>query len=255
MSGQREMFLRNGMNGFLAKPIEMRKLDETLREWIPEERRVNPGAAANKAPSRGPDEPFEIEGVSTETGLRNSGGSVAAYANILMDFCRDAKERAQQIKQCLADDNISLYLTLVHALKGASRAVGAAEFAEFAERMEDVAQCENMEVIAKMTDKMLTALQRLIEEIRDALEDRFAAGDARAAEESSVPRLETLKSALSDMDIATVNDLMLEYAGISFDVRTSNELFEIERLILLFEYDAAIKRIDNLINAAAKYAP
>jgi CheY-like chemotaxis protein len=247
--GQREMFLQNGMNDFLAKPIEMQKLDAVLKEWIPEEKRRRPPAAESGAAKETERLGFfEIEGVSVEAGLRNSGGSVAAYADILLDFCRDADERAEQIERCLREDNIGLYLTLVHALKGAARSVGAAEFAEFAARMEEAAQNRDTDIIATMTGKMLTALHRLTNEIRRALDDRLA-GDETQAADFSAARLEHLKAALLDMDIAVVNELMMEYAGISLNSKARKELSEIERLILLFEYDAAIRRIDLLIGA------
>jgi putative two-component system response regulator len=39
--GMREMFLENGFNDFLDKPIDISKLDETLDLWIPKEKRAS----------------------------------------------------------------------------------------------------------------------------------------------------------------------------------------------------------------------
>jgi CheY-like chemotaxis protein len=39
-AGMREMFLERGMNDFLAKPIEIAKLDAIMEKWIPEEKKV-----------------------------------------------------------------------------------------------------------------------------------------------------------------------------------------------------------------------
>jgi signal transduction histidine kinase/CheY-like chemotaxis protein/HPt (histidine-containing phosphotransfer) domain-containing protein len=249
-SWQREMLLRSGMSGFLAKPIEMHKLDAVLKEWIPEERRREPTSDVSE-PSESESLAFpEIAGVSVEAGLRNFGNSAAAYASILLDFCKDADERADRIKSCLAEDDISLYLTFVHALKGAARAVGAKEFAEFAARAEESAQNGNLSAMATMTEELLAALDALTKGIRNALSNRFAAGDGRAIDELCASQLEMLKTALINFDIATVNEHMAEYAGMAFNAEARKELAEIERLILIFEYDAAIKRLDILINAA-----
>jgi CheY-like chemotaxis protein len=247
--GQREMFLQSGMNGFLAKPIEMKKLDAILREWIPEERR-----RATDAPFEA-DSPasFEIEGVSVEVGLRNVGGSVLTYTGILMDFCQDADERAEQIEQCLREDDIGLYLTLVHALKGAARSVGAMEFAEFAACMEEAAQHREEDIIAMRTGKMLALLHSLTSEIRKAL-DKRAAGDEAPTAGLSAAQLARLKAALQGMDIEVVNELLTEYENAPLDHRVKKVLSEIERLILLFEYDAAIGRIDLLIGAETEKA-
>jgi signal transduction histidine kinase/CheY-like chemotaxis protein len=43
VAGMREMFIENGFNDFLAKPIDVSKLDEALDRWIPKEKREGMG--------------------------------------------------------------------------------------------------------------------------------------------------------------------------------------------------------------------
>jgi len=38
VSGMKEMFLSNGFNGFLSKPVSMRDLNELLKEWMSPEK-------------------------------------------------------------------------------------------------------------------------------------------------------------------------------------------------------------------------
>jgi CheY-like chemotaxis protein len=38
--GMKEMFLANGFNDYLAKPIEIVKLDTILAKWIPTDKRI-----------------------------------------------------------------------------------------------------------------------------------------------------------------------------------------------------------------------
>jgi CheY-like chemotaxis protein len=40
MAGQKEIFLQHGINDFIAKPIDVRRLDEILERWLPEEKRI-----------------------------------------------------------------------------------------------------------------------------------------------------------------------------------------------------------------------
>ncbi len=42
MEGVREMFLQNGFQDFITKPLDKRALNEALRKWIPEKRRKAP---------------------------------------------------------------------------------------------------------------------------------------------------------------------------------------------------------------------
>jgi len=47
VTGMREMFIEKGINDFLAKPIDVGKLDEILDRWIPKEKRAYENAASN----------------------------------------------------------------------------------------------------------------------------------------------------------------------------------------------------------------
>jgi CheY-like chemotaxis protein len=38
ITGMRELFLGNGMNDFISKPIELDTLDNILRKWLPPEK-------------------------------------------------------------------------------------------------------------------------------------------------------------------------------------------------------------------------
>jgi signal transduction histidine kinase/CheY-like chemotaxis protein len=57
VSGMKEMFLENGFNDFLSKPIEIHRLYNLLEKWIPKERRMKDGETSRTA----------------ETAHRNSG--------------------------------------------------------------------------------------------------------------------------------------------------------------------------------------
>jgi signal transduction histidine kinase/CheY-like chemotaxis protein len=47
VSGMREMFLAQGFSGFLAKPVDISKLDEILERWLPGEKRIQGGSVAS----------------------------------------------------------------------------------------------------------------------------------------------------------------------------------------------------------------
>jgi signal transduction histidine kinase/CheY-like chemotaxis protein len=40
LSGMKEMFLQNGFNDYLSKPVEIAKLNEIMEKWIPAEKRI-----------------------------------------------------------------------------------------------------------------------------------------------------------------------------------------------------------------------
>ncbi|MDR2174651.1 MAG: response regulator, partial [Synergistaceae bacterium] len=188
LSGQQEMFLRAGMNDFLAKPIEVKKLDTILKKWLPSEKQIEVSdaesqtrrTAAEPKSLTGPDaaaEPkaaperrnFTIPGVNCDYGIHLSGDSIDIYRDILFSFCEEADETAVGIKKCLESNDVKTYTILVHSLKGASRSIGAAEFGDLAFRLETYAREQNLEKIRSGTDGLLESLRVLTGDIRSAL--------------------------------------------------------------------------------------
>jgi CheY-like chemotaxis protein len=243
ISGQREMFLKNGMNDFLAKPIDLQKLDAILQKWILRKKQVNVDVECETSAQTVPAEMFEIPGVSVETGLANAGGSVRAYEDILDIFCTDAEEKLDQLEKCVITGDFNLYMTLAHAFKGASRGIGAMEFGDFAAQMETAARAGDAGVIAEETGAFLASARELADNIRNSLK-RANASRKQEGEDLTQLQMETLRSALADMDIVTTNKLILEYASLPLSDDARKILTNIENHILLFDYDKAIEKID-----------
>jgi signal transduction histidine kinase/CheY-like chemotaxis protein len=253
VAGQREMFLKNGINDFLAKPIDIGKLNMILKTWLPKEKQEENGSAAETAgPQAETGESVfwgglpEIPGVDLKTGVKNAGGSVSSYTNILSYFCRDLDERIPQIRQAAADSDLGFYTTMVHAIKGASRSIGAMALGDLAAELEAAGRGRHSDIIAAKTGAFLQKLQELVEYIRRAVESQ---GEEEAPLDVSKLGLEDLKDALIAMDTGAVNVLLSEFAALDLNRAARKYIADLENHILLFEYDAAIKMIDDELSS------
>ena len=245
LSGQREMFLEHGINDFLAKPIDIQKLDEILERWLPPEKRVLLNQQQRVDTKQEKAEVLAISGVNVPQGLRNCGGGTPVYLNILADFCKDAQSRLVQITEALTQRDTKQYITLVHALKGAARSIGAIETGEKASWLEKAAASGDLAAIKDKTTDLQENVRALINNIEAVLKQREAE-DGRELSDVSSLQLEALKKALAEMDIEAVNKILLDYAGLSLDSRTKDIISEVEQHILMFEYEKAIEKINEL---------
>jgi signal transduction histidine kinase/CheY-like chemotaxis protein len=239
VSGQREMFLERGIDDFLAKPIDIQKLNDVLEKWLPEEKRIE----AHRPQEDGKQELVEylgISGVDTGLGLRNMGGNPAVYRDILINFCRDAETRMVKLIKSLESGNLKLYVTLVHALKSAARSIGAMETGNLAAWLEEKAEWEDTSLVRNKNADLLENIRALITNIRVAAQKTAGNGDISSLQ------LDDLKAALADMNIEEVNKMLLEYASMPLDGAVRNKVSEVEEHILMFEYDKAIEKIDEL---------
>jgi signal transduction histidine kinase/CheY-like chemotaxis protein/HPt (histidine-containing phosphotransfer) domain-containing protein len=241
--GQREMFLQNGIDDFLAKPIEMSKLNAILEQWIPREKQIKI-VDPERQEMAGMMQLPNIAGVDVKTGLQNTGGSPEAYLRILSVFYRDTQERIAQIKTAEETGDLSLYTTLVHALKGACRSIGALSCGDFAARLEDAGNNRDKAAIHQNTGAFLIELETLMGHILSVLEQDVAEKDPPGTVSLTSLQLEFLREALFNMDIELVNKLINEYTNTPLDKKTRVFIADIEQYILLFEYDKAIEKLD-----------
>ncbi|GHU17885.1 hypothetical protein FACS189475_02440 [Betaproteobacteria bacterium] len=247
ISGQKEMFLQNGMDDLLAKPVEMRKLYHILRKWIPKEKWVSGTTETVAAETENFDD-LVIEGVDVAAGIRNAGDSVRSYKDILMEFNMSAPDLIIQIREAMEQKDHVLYTTGVHGMKGALRIIGAKMLGKCVEILEAAGNNKDAERIEKYTETFLKAVVDLSKQIDAALAKNAAKPDAPEGAGLSALQLAAIRTALLDMDITTVNRLLVELSNSTTDDGAKHKLLEMENDILMFEYENAIKKIDDLLS-------
>jgi len=250
--GMKEMFLQNGMNDFLAKPIEMPKLNSILEKWIPRNKQET-----QKEEDTSPEiADFAIEGIDVNAGIFMTGGSIDYYIKTLSVFCKDGSGIIKEIQRCLAAGEIKAYTTYVHALKGASASIGAAKLSDLAKVLEQAGKEENIRFIEIHNEAFIEELNKLLQSISDFLHqnsENEAASAAVGQDEHTAGgeypgcKLKQLKQALDQMDIRTIDGTMDELRACKWDKEMGEVIEAISNNILLFEYDAALNLIDGLL--------
>jgi signal transduction histidine kinase/CheY-like chemotaxis protein/HPt (histidine-containing phosphotransfer) domain-containing protein len=250
ISGQREMFLGNGMDDFLSKPIEMHKLIGIMRKWIPKGKQIDETEEAAVSPEELGE--FSVEGLDVAAGFRNTGSSLSVYKDILLDFCSDANDVMVQLKKAELEEDFKNYAILAHSLKGAARSVGAVEIGQLAALMEESAKNGDTAAIHSKTNTLWENLRGLIDNIYAELAKDAFAPENNGDDDAKKPRidpseLEILKGALTDMDISTVNDMLMRYISMPLAPDTKALISAIEQDVLMFEYDMAMEKIGRLL--------
>ncbi|MDR2019680.1 MAG: response regulator [Treponema sp.] len=248
ISGQKEMFLQKGLNDFIAKPIEVKRLNAVLERWIPREKKIKtPPPEAGEAGEK-PAELPPIPGVDIRMGLRNVNGSVDVYLDILAEFCQNMEDLQIRMGNAREGGDAGLFADSLHALKGAARGVGALELGNFAEETEKAVRRGDKGIIEERIDVLLRDMQKLANSIRTAAAAFRAGAKVQEPVDLSALQLETLKEALITMDITAANKLLAGYMSMPMDGGLRETVSEIERHVLMFEYDEAVKKIDSLLS-------
>jgi signal transduction histidine kinase/CheY-like chemotaxis protein/HPt (histidine-containing phosphotransfer) domain-containing protein len=259
MAGNMDVFYSGGINDFLSKPVEVERLDAILKKWIPKEKqkthppgrrtrasgvvreKIGPANQSCHMDERG--DRIEgilsgIPGLDTRTGKAYAGGNMKGYLGVLSAYCRDVNDTIRRIRDSMEQENYSLYTTLVHAIKGASRTIGAAKLGDDAAELEDAGRREDVFLIKQKTQKLLLDLETLCCSINRALETGGAGAGAGTAE------FYGLKAALARDDYQAVNVELKRLGGLPLNKAERDLLSQVEQDVLLYEFAAAAAKLE-----------
>lgn len=137
--GAKEMYLGNGFDDYLCKPVEMELLVKMLVKYLPESK-ISVMDSMHDAEIC--QEVHQEKGTMTgnliqqEVGLKYCTYNVEMYHEFLKMYCEGYDKKVQQLLDNFEKENWSDYTTYVHALKSTSLNVGSVMLSELAAEVE-----------------------------------------------------------------------------------------------------------------------
>jgi CheY-like chemotaxis protein/HPt (histidine-containing phosphotransfer) domain-containing protein len=222
VSGTKEMFMANGFNDFLSKPVDTIKLNVVLEKWLPKEKQ-------KKA----------TEEVNVEKGVD---------LQLLAIFHKDGVQKIEEIKKCLEVNNYSLYTIYVHALKSATANVGASALSEAAKDLEMAGKRGDFDFIHSHNSVFLAELQTLLDSINETLLANKEKNREKTVDFKTLKsELCKLKEAIGVLDFRAMNEAAKILQEFTQADKVGATVEGILQNKLIGEYDEAIFMIDSLL--------
>ena len=215
ISGNEQRFLERGFQAFLAKPIDMLRLDAVIQRFVRNEAlekagtlaRTGQAKAAGDEKNDGAKTPrtsllrnASLPGVDVECALRRLSGDREVYWQALESYLRHTPDLLKKTR--LPSEDIDGYIVAIHGIRGASQGIGAAQIGHEAAELEAAARNGNFAFITEHNSECIERVERLLADISDCL--------AKTADETEKP----LKDA---PDAATLSRLAAACAAYDMD--------------------------------------
>lgn len=144
VEGTKKMFLEEGMNDFVGKPVEVFELVSKIRQWLPQDK-MTPvsGHTKKKKKAEANQELPHIEGLDVNAAVQLLGDA-SFYMEILRDYYNLIDQKTAIINESLDAQDWNRYTIEVHALKSSSKQIGAMELSGIAAELE--AAGKNMDI-------------------------------------------------------------------------------------------------------------
>ena len=274
VSGAREMFLREGFDEFLSKPIEEQELKRLLRKVLPddaavfyEENTVVPNEseeeqsgvqeAVSENGIRDILTELEARGFDTMAGLQYSHDDYEFYEKLLVMFAKDSEGKIHNIENSLREENLENYQIYVHALKSSSRMIGVNTLSEIALGAEEAAKKRDADSVRANHEELIDKYRETVRCIEDVLnisetgqsEEHPTAG-IEISKEELLSRLSGLYDGLDSFEANVVESLLEELRGFVYRGKSVYDLLrEVRQDVEDFELSGAAEKTETLIGS------
>jgi CheY-like chemotaxis protein len=251
ISGIREMFLENGFDDFLSKPIEIIKLNEILEKWVSKKNRQSVERQAKNSKSKDQKAALKlaaIEGIDISIGILRVGGSEERYRSLLEIFLHDAAERLALL-ETPQPDSMKTFTTHAHALKSALANIGALPLSEWSAKLEEAGQRGDISFISEHLDGFRTKLSSLCARIDKAIM-KVCSCDTNNEEEAEDSRWDQevarLRAALKAEDIDEIDESLAALRSLPLPPHGTRHglVTKLAELVLMAEFGQALQLIE-----------
>jgi signal transduction histidine kinase/CheY-like chemotaxis protein/HPt (histidine-containing phosphotransfer) domain-containing protein len=226
--GNEEIFLKNGFQAFLSKPIDILAMDAAIRQWVRDPTRESAFGTdaeenAQTAAEVSATALRTIDGLDFEKGLERFNGNELVYMDILNSYVKSTSQLLEKLRD-VTEDGLPDYAVTVHGIKGSSRNVGAEAIGNKAEELEHAAKSGAFDFVRANNGGFIQATEALLAELSALIRD-FA--DSHPKERKSAPDkavLAALKTACESFDMNGAEKAMRELE--SFEYEKGSELIK-----------------------------
>jgi CheY-like chemotaxis protein len=279
VEGNREMFLGSGFNDFISKPIDIKRLDMVLNQWIRDKQNAatlqeaeiqvrdytiiydqreraetpkqdNSGKGGTKADAESRwllDHP--VKGIDFAAAMRLYGNSAAAYIQILKSFVTHTPPLLEKMDAHMGS-SLPNYTIEVHGLKGTCNVICAKEVAELAKKLEFASRERKDDYVKARHGELRRMALELTEQLKVLIEEWEAGLTPEAKEGRREPEralLVRLSAAAGQFNSTETEDVLEELEQYHYE-RGEDLILWLRKRAENFDYDAMHKRLEKFLD-------
>jgi PAS domain S-box-containing protein len=261
ISGQKEMFLENGFDDFISKPIDIRQLNYILNKKIRdkqppeviEDARKQKEKSAALAPSANNTGQTgnsiellkRIDGLNVDSALDAMSGLADVYLDTVKLTLRLLPERLDKMDNYIKSD-MKAFTVEVHGLKSVLKNIGAAALGNSAGQLERAALENNTQYCNESYPPFRAGLAELKDRLNGALRPETANAKKNADKSSLAQTISAAKTAAETFDRDSALEAITPCSDFSYGEEVDGLLEKIIFALEAFDCEGALENIIKL---------
>lgn len=185
IAGSRQMYLDAGFADYLTKPLDARKLEMTVKKFLPQDKVIpvsfdslSAASETASAPGTAMDDDLYVEeflpvddeetvdtnlkerlgairGMDYDAALEHCAGDERILVEILQNIVVESGSRIERMRASIKNKNYESYLIDAHAIKGLMATVGLDELGAYAKKHEFAIRDNDLEFVDENYEKLI----------------------------------------------------------------------------------------------------
>jgi signal transduction histidine kinase/DNA-binding response OmpR family regulator len=254
VAGQIDIFLQNGFDDFISKPIDIRQMNTVLNKFIRDKQPPEVIIAAKKQAEEKKKQvtgtrlfsKLEIEGLDISGGIAQLDGNEESYLNVLRAYTVNTGRLLTAIDSIneneLTGYEITGYEITLHAIKGSSYSICANSLGKLAEDLENAAKEKDWDYINRHNAPFIKAAWKLVNNIDTFLSSIKSRKPKLVKDKPDRDTLSNLLAACDTFDMGKVEALMKEIN--SYQYESDNGLADwLQKNVELVNFDEIVNKL------------
>ncbi|MBE5940312.1 MAG: response regulator [Lachnospiraceae bacterium] len=254
IQGAREMYLKEGFNEFLAKPIQPEKLEKMIVDMLPEElvhyeeETVESDVETDVQSDAQSDAMPEIEGIDWQIALEHCYNQETLMGTVygLYTTIDEEADYLEQYYEQLRDKGelAENYRIKVHSMKSSAALIGAMKLSEDAKELENAARNADVDTIISKTPKFLEQWRSYKEKLAICVEEE----EKKQIEDVSevLNDLQALQEAMENLDVDVADELMKKLQQYQYTDEINSKVEKLAITVVNLDSEGASALIEEL---------
>ncbi len=258
ITGAKEMYLQEGFDAFLPKPINPEKLEQMMLRLLPRDLLLFEEMVEEENEEQKPmisveesDFPI-IDGVDWSYGRMHLPDK-ELFEETVEDFYKAIAVEAENLEEYYREienstDALQAYRIKAHSMKNSANLIGATVLGALAKLLENAARDSDMERLHALHKLFITEWTGYQEKLKDCVKV-VEVCDKKEVEDSTIilSLLESLRSAVLEMEMDDMDNLMAELSDFRYPSDIENSMERLSVHILNMDGERAVSQIDELL--------
>jgi len=226
VAGQANMFLKNGFDDFISKPIDIRQLNKVLKTWV-----------RDKAPPEVVEKAKQEQGTSKDIIPQTKTDLLGIFAKDTKKFLPAIESTLENIAKA-TDEDLRGFTIKVHAMKSALANINEKETSNLAAELEKSGKEQNKNKIEAEAPAFIAKLKDIIAKIDEGA-DQGADTDENPAYLKE--QLQIISVACEVYDVESIETALESLKKMKWTKETREFIDKISEYILFSDFEAVSK--------------